>query len=334
MRQRIGSVSQSMILSVLLLALSIAFSSCNHRDFDFENNRTTALDVIFDWVNEPEASPKSMSLFLFPQEGGIPFRFDFGGRDGGTIEVKPGVYHAVCINNEERGIAFRGEESHLSFEVFTIEASTMEFGSSYSVRSLELPRANGTEGQLLAQQPPLLWAHALNDISITYVSPKSKAETQRLVMTPKRIVDTYMVTVKHINNARYLHSLNATVSDLADGYFPAVMAHNDNKSTIPHELSHNVETADAHGMFLTFGHCANASTSHRLMLYTIMTNGSKYYYEYDVSDQMHLPPDADNIHHITIDLLDLPDPIGGGDSGGGFNPEVKDWETVNIHLPM
>lgn len=333
---RIGSLWNFYVWQFLIPLFSLLIlCGCNHREFEYESSQTAYLDVVFDWVNDPTANPGSMSLYLFPDEGGIPYRYDFGGRDGGTIRLRPGIYHAVCINSDERDISFRGEESHTTFEIYMSEATTMAFGNTYSVRSLDLPRAEGLEEQPLVQTPPLLWSTFEGNFKVEVQSSLARTENPKLIMQPKRIVDTYVVTVKNIKNIQYLRALSASLSDMADGYLAGVMTHNNNAVTLPLELSHNTRSATAEGQFYTFGHCSEPTQrTHKLMLYAIMSDGKKYYFEHDVTVQAHNPPDENNIYHIVIDGLDLPEPTGGGDSGGGFNPEVNDWNTIHINLPM
>ena len=328
--ENVWSTSPQLLLRTIIIfhfTFLILNSSCIHRELEYESVR---LEVVFDWVNEPDANPGSMSLYLFPDEGGIPYRYDFGGRNGGTIRVKPGVYHAVCINNDERDILFRGEESHSTFETYMGEAMTMSIGSSYSVRSLELPRAAGLENQPMVQQPPLLWSDSQTGFSYGLPSSKTKGNDKRLIMQPRRIVDTYIVTVRNINNVRYLQSMSGTISDMADGYFTGAMTHNDNSTTLPFDLWHDRETATAEGRFYTFGHCATASKSHKMMLYAILNDGSKYYFEFDVTTQAHNEPDGNNVYHIIIDSLNISQPMGEG----GMSPSVSIWQSEDINLEM
>ena len=313
--------------SFLILASFLILCGCVHREFEYA---TASLEVVFDWVNEPDANPGSMSLYLFPEEGGLPYRYDFGGRDGGTIRVVPGVYHAVCINNDERDILFRGEESHSTFETYMGEAMTMTIGSSYSVRSLDLPRAEGREGQPMVEQPPLLWSDSQRGFSYGLPASKSRGSDRRLVMQPRRIVDTYIVTVRNISNIRHLQSMSGTISDMSDGYLTGTMTHNDNSTTLPFELTHDSGTATAEGIFHTFGHCPSATKTHRMMLYAILTDGSKYYFEFDVTTQAHDGPDENNVHHIVIDALNITEPVGEG----GMSPTVSKWQSVDINLDM
>lgn len=81
-------------------------------------------------------------------------------------------------------------------------------------------------------------------------------------------------------------------------------------------------------LLLTFGH--KAGNNHTLTVYAVLADGSKWYYAYDVTDQIHSAPDPRNVH-IVLDGLPLPKPIV---NGGGFQPEVEDWQTVPIDIEM
>lgn len=319
---------QCLLLAVFVLVLT----SCVHREFDYESSKNAYLDVVFDWQNDPDANPQTMSLYMFPENGGKPLRFEFVGRDGGSIRIAPGSYHAICINSDEREIYFRGNESHSTFEVTTDDATSLTFGSALNVRSFELPRAGGTESQRMAAQPPMLWSASHVGFAVETSDPDKRADKE-LRMYPRRIVDTYVVTVKNITNADKLDAMNATISSMADGFHPAAHKPNNVEATIPIELSHSRAESSAQGRFLTFGHCPDTRRSHRLMIYAVMRDNSKYYFEFDVTDQAHMPPDADGIHHIVVEKLDLPQSSEGG-SGTGMNPSVDQWQDVDIGIEM
>lgn len=321
------------IHAAVAIIISIVLSSCVHRTFEWES--VVYVDVVFDWQNDPEAQPVSMMLYMFPAEGGEPLRYEFAGRDGGTIRLDPGIYDAICVNSDTRNVYYRGDRSHSTFEVTTTEARTLTFGSALSVLSYDLPRAPGAEDQSLATQPPLLWSASETafKVNITH-GTKSRGEKQELRMYPARIVDTYEVKVKNIRNVEHLSALSATIINMSDGYLAGQTIHNDGAVTIPLELYHDPEAATAQGRFLTFGHCPASEREHKLMVYAILKDGSKYYYEFDVSRQAHNPPDDNNIHHIVVECLELPEPIGGGDTGGGFDPTVDEWKNVDIGIEM
>lgn len=310
-------------------------TSCVHRTFEYESSQNAWLDVEFDWSNEPDANPASMSLYMFPADGGEPLRHEFAGRDGGTIRVEPGVYHAICINSDNRDVYYRNMYSHYTFDITTAESTSLNFGPAAGgmLRTLQIPRAPGTEKQLLVNQPPLLWSQSITSFEVL-VSPAAanRSSNQVLRMRPDRIVDTYMVTVRKITNAKSLNALSATISDMSDGYLAGQRTPNEIPATITMELAHDKDKASACGTFLTFGHCPVNRRSHKLMLLALLNDGSQCYFEFDVSEQAHDAPDANNVHHIVVECIELPEVIG--DSGGGFTPSVNDWQNVDIGLEM
>lgn len=314
-------------------ALLLCFVSCVHREFDYDRGRSY-LDVVFDWINEPGAQPGSMSLYLYRTEDSGPQRFDFEGRDGGTICILPGLYDAICLNNDIREIAFRGGDSHGTFEVTTPEVRSLQFGTAMEVRSMELPRAEGTETQPIVSQPPVIWAASGTGHRV-HVTPEGvRSGNQELRMFPERIVDTYMVTVRNIRNVGALSAMSATVSDMADGYAVGGGHPCAAPVTLPVDLDIRASEEQAEGYFLTFGHCPETDRTHYMMLYAILKDDTKYYYKFDVTGQVHSQPDSKGIYHIIIDGIDIPDPGGDEPGVGGLDPTVTEWDAENISLKL
>lgn len=64
---------------------------------------------------------------------------------------------------------------------------------------------------------------------------------------------------------------------------------------------------------------------HYLRIYTT----SKYYYTYDITDQVHDAPDPKNVY-IVVSGLRLPSA-----DGTGMTPGVNDWDdTEVVEIPM
>ncbi|MCM1501884.1 MAG: DUF5119 domain-containing protein [Bacteroidales bacterium] len=328
-------ITRSKLLSLVIAPFLVALTSCVHRTFEYDSGQTAWLDVEFDWCNEPDANPASMSLYMFPADGGEPLRYEFVGCEGGTIRVAPDIYHAICINSDSRDIFYRNIYSHNTFDVTTAESTSLNFGTAAGglLHTMRIPRATGTENQLLVNQPPLLWSQSVTSFEVT-VSPKAdnRQSNQVLTMRPERIVDIYKVTVKKIINVQSISALSATISDMSDGYLAGQHMPNEIPATITMELVHNKDKATACGSFLTFGHCPVNRRPHKLMLLALLNDGSQCHFEFDVSNQAHDAPDADNVHHIMVECIELPMVVGG--SGGGFTPSVDEWQNVDIGLEM
>lgn len=319
-------------LTIIQSALLLLLASCIHKGFDY--SRFGYVEVVFDWRYAPDADPASMTLFMYPEGGGDPLRYDFAGRDGGIIEIAPGVYNAICINSDKRDVIYENQQLFDAFEVTTPSLSSVTFDKSFSCRASELP---GTEGSVMMMQPPMLWSSSETGFKVTVsttprpVSGKGKAtvDHQVLTMYPKPIVDIYEVTVKNVRNSQFLKTLSGTINNMSDGYLAGPQKDTDTSVILNFGLNHDVEKANAQGRFQTFGHCPNERGKHRLILYAILTDGSKYYYEFDVSDQAHNPPDENGIYHIVVEFLDIEEP-----TGSGMAPNVNEWTSVDIYVPM
>lgn len=318
---------------IFLVLIGFVLSSCVHRDFEYDNGRFGYVDVIFDWLYDPSANPKSMMLYMYPREGGDPIRFDFVGRDGGRISIAPGVYDAVCVNSDRREVLYEEPNSFATFLVTTDKLSNIPLGNNTFARSTDLPKAPGTEDQQIYDTPPMMWSSSEIGFNVTV---NSKARTriqvdhQTLVLYPKPIVDTYMVTVKNIKNVENIQILSGTLSDMSSGYLGGEQTDTDNAVILPFGLTTYKENKRAEGTFLTFGHCPGERRSHKLMLYAVLTDDTKYYWEFDVSDQAHNPPDENGVHHIIVEFLDIPDLGGISNMSAG----VGDWSNNDIYIML
>lgn len=320
-----------LLMAVALICLALL--SCVHRNFEYDDGRLGYVEVIFDWVHDPSATPKSMVLFMYPRGGGDPLRFDFAGREGGRISIAPREYDAICVNSDQRDVLYDGENSFSTFMVTTAQLSNIPFGSSAYARAVELPKAPGTDDQPIYDTPPMMWSSSETGFNVT-VNSKSrstvKVDYQSLTLYPKPIVDTYMVTVKNIKNVENIKSISGTLSDMSSGYLAGDQVDTDDAAIVPFGLTANVENKRAEGTFLTFGHCPGDRRSHNLVIYAILTDNTKYYWSFDVSDQAHNPPDENGIYHIVVEFIDIPEL--GGESNLGIN--VGDWSSTDIFVVL
>lgn len=99
--------------------------------------------------------------------------------------------------------------------------------------------------------------------------------------------------------------------------------------TVPFE-AHPDGISTVTGRFCTYGHCRSHDPHTTFTLYVWMRDGAKYYYTWDVTDQVDNAPDPHNVH-IIIDGLDFPQPI---ENGSGFEVNVDDWQVVNEDIIM
>ena len=91
----------------IYLFAALAVASCEHKDLCYDHSHTIDVEVVFDWRNASEAAPESMSLYLFPTNGGEALRYEFTDCGGGTIRVPVGNYGALCLNSDTENVTYR-----------------------------------------------------------------------------------------------------------------------------------------------------------------------------------------------------------------------------------
>lgn len=306
--------------------MTLLMTSCRHKDVYMEEEMTSELQVVFDWRNAPEAEPESMALYLYEEDGHKPMRFIFSGKTGGLIKAPFGLHHAICLNADNTDWArMRNHESIETLEIYTQDAEAI---GSRADNSSTVPRPEGTENERIAATPGMMWGSRSNNISIV---PHKGMQT--ITMYPQECVCHYIVDVYDVKNLEEVESsaVDATLSGMAEGYSHGQQSATDNRVSFKFGLKGNAAEENLHGEFLTFGECPTTVAKHYLTLYMVLTDGSKWYHSFDVTDQVSKAPDPTHVH-IIVRGLDLPETPKEG------NPELKtnvnEWQAINVELKM
>ena len=311
---------------LIMLVATLSISSCRHKDLYMESEMSSELQVVFDWRNAPEANPESMALYLYEDDGLNPMRFIFSNKTGGLIKSPFGNHHAICLNADNTDWAcMRNNESVETLEIYTQDAE--EIGTRAD-NSSTIPRPEGTENERIAATPGMLWGSRSNNIAIT---PHSGMQT--ITLYPEEVVFHYIVDVYDVNNLEGIESsaVDATLSGMAEGYCHGQNSSTDITASFKFNLKGNAAEENLHGEFLTFGECPTNSAKHYLTLYMVLTDGSKWYHSFDVTDQVTNAPDPKHVH-IIVRGINLPEPPKEGDSQ--LKTDVNEWQAVNIGLQM
>lgn len=311
---------------IAALGAAAALPSCHHKVFD-EGMESGDIEVVFDWRHAPEASPRSMSVYFFPTGGGEPERYEITERNGGIVRVAYGSYHVMCFNSDTEYVRYRNTDSRETFEVYGRPASLLSGLSALGIMPPNPPRAEGTEDEEVCMSPDMMWSDCAEGVEI-----REAAGRQTITLYPKQCVSTYTVEIRNAENLKYASGLSGTLSSLAAGHHPAMGCDvvSAPRVTIPFDAAVSADKTTVTGGFLTFGHCPAEGARHTLTMYAVLADDSKWFYTYDVTDQVHSAPDQRNVH-IVLDGLPLPKPIV---NGGGINPSVDEWQDIIINMPM
>lgn len=312
----------------IISATALFLSSCQHKDLYMEEDMTSQLQVVFDWNNATDANPESMAMYLYEEDGHNPMRFIFSNKNGGLIRAPFGTHHAICMNADNTDwIRVRNNENIETFEIYTQDATVIGSRADDSSTSI-LPRPEGTENERIATTPQMVWGSRSNNISIT---PHDGMQT--ITMYPQECVCHYIVDVYDVKNLEDIESsaVEATLSGMAEGYNHGQQSATDNTVSFKFNLIGNAADENLHGEFLTFGECPSTIAKHYLTLYMVLTDGSKWYHTFDVTDQVSQAADPTHVH-IMVWGLDLPEPPKS--ENAELNTNVNDWQAINVEMQM
>ncbi len=302
----------SRVWAVCLLACLL--TACQHKELCYDHSHVGSLQVVFDWRYAPDACPASMRLYLFPETEGEPLLYEFDNCTGGNIDVPAGHYRALCLNSDTEFILFRNIRHYESFEIYLTDGSFPRVVPRAAVRAIR-------------SVPDKLWYDRVEGVGVL-----ANCEGQTLTFYPQIAVRHYTVEIKNATNLNYLASgeVFGSLTDMSGGFLPGTGRPADELVTLPFDMTLEDETTVT-ADFYTFG-CPPASTvPHKLIVYAMLNDGSKYSFTYDVTSAIHEAPDPMNVH-IELDGFPLPKPI---DNGSGFNLGIDDWEAIEeIEISM
>ena len=300
-------------------------SGCNHKDLDFEIEESRSrTKVVYDWRNAPDANPASMELCLYPGNTNYHLSFNLLGKDGGYIDLAPGQYDAISMNNDDLDWAlYRNTNDEDVFEVYTHNASEL---GAYKLLVASIPRADGSENERIAATPEMAWGTRSDNISVV-----REKDENIITLYPEETVCHYSVEIRDVGNISAARGevIDGTLSGMAEGYKYGSHKSTDTPVTMPFILSVDQANNSLHGEFLTFGECDTVKAHHTLSVYLFLTDGTKWYYTFDVDDQVAKAPDPRHVH-IVVSGLTLPKPL----TSGGLVPDVNEWNTEVIDLKM
>lgn len=309
-------------VSWLVLPLAIMLASCEHKDLYYDS--AGQVNVVFDWRNAPGANPASMVAQFFSQEEAHSLRYIFQGKDGGQISLPIGTFSGISVNGDDNDwVRLRYVDDVENYETYTIDAQNTE---AYGLSSRALPRAEGTEDERMAQAPGMLYTNRQDNIQ--HYADGSETVT----FYPEEAVCHYIVDIYDVENLQYVNraQIDGTISGMAEGFNHGAKQPTDSHVTMPFTLTGDAAAKTLHAEFLTFGESHADPGRHILSVYMFLTDGSKWYYNFDVTSQVHDASDPRHVH-IILRGLSVPHPIT---DEGGFKPNVNDWQTEDIEMKM
>lgn len=315
-------------LAISILA-GFLFCGCEQKDLCYDHNHASDVEVTFDWKNDTCANPSSMMTFFFPRKADERMlKREFIGKGGGMAQVLVGVgYGALCFNSDTRNIQYRTIGESGSVIVSLKDAGTID---RIGVAANSLPRAKGSEEERMAMEADSLWSATSEKDILVSLDEHDRGDVHHLTLCPQRRYCSYHIRFLSIENQKYISSsLAGSLSGLAGGVSLSTGEKTEERVTVPFSLK-IMDDNSLKGTMCCLGDCAESEAPNKLVIYTILKDGTKWSYVFDVTDQVRKAPDPYDVE-IVIDKLPIPSKIDGN---SGFTPGVSDWEVIEIPIKM
>lgn len=300
----------------MAILLAAALNSCQHQQelcLDHDVHRQRPVEIVFDWSEHPDASPLTMSLYLFPLHGGKSRRYEFNGHHGGTIMLAPDQYTAIAINSDTERTTVRNTSSLETFEIW------LRGDFAIGQQRADAPLCN---------QSDMIWIGQTDNIDCRC--------SDSIIVRMYEAVCHCTVDVLNVTNHSKVHSVTATLSGMNESISAlSRQTLTANSALIGFSMERPMPNT-LHSTMLTLGHCGRQRTRdataacdlpHLLSLYFTLNDGSHCVQSIDVADQMHTQSIEDC--HIVIDTVTVP--TTGTPPGGGLTGTVTDWgDEINI----
>lgn len=303
------------LLRVLFIMSMTVFSACSQRELCYDHPHSVSVNIEFDWSEATDATPSTMVVYFFPVDNSQYTRFeltnegyDTGNGFNSTIKVATGTYRVVCHNGDTNNNLEKGE----IFSEYQITTTDEDLLAPLK-RSDEAPRPETTENQPVHAQASTLYS---------YTHPETiklkPNQDHTIVMKPRKSSAVITVTIDSVENIVTGMEFSGIISGLAESWYPSTGMPGGVEVTVPLRLT--PEGTDClRGRMEVLGDNIAHNIGHKFRLYTSWN----YYFDFDITDQIHSAPDPYNID-ITLSGVALPE------AGSGMNVSVGEWEPAEI----
>lgn len=311
-----------LIISIVLIA------SCQHKELCYDHFHKANIRIDFQWEDSLENYPESMSLYLYPVDTGAYIRYEFTDITGGDLKIPYGLYRLLAINSDTENLEYRDKDSIYTFGIYAKEATHL-IGTN--IRTASLPKVKGAEESPFVMGADSLWSDRLADSLMIHQIWNDTTQVDTISFSPGLITRQISITIDDAENLKFATGgLNVSISGLSAGYYPYKDSLSKETATYLAPLKIGEDGLSVSGSIYTFGDMHQKYMEHILTVYAILSDGSKWYHTYDVTEQIHKYSD---MSQITIELSGLPLPAPMF-NGGGILPEVDDWQYTEVPITM
>ena len=336
---------KQVIIKFLFCSLLVSvFISCNRDHLYYSTGSSAAIQFNVDW-KQTLLEPNGVSIFSYDHKSGDLVTQSGISSDPNKIEVAhaAGKYDFLLFNDTEYeldNVYFADVENIKTFKILTKGTKA----PAYSSLSKAPGMVYATETDYIAKESVSNIEITKQDFEYFLTKPDAGDYTifKNVSATPERItefIDIELV-VKNLTSAAGAPRTHLT--NMAAGYLPGIDKKHDQLLT--HEfvlnnkvmLSSDAKDGKISKKLVSFGpHRRDKKllNQHKLIMHFVLINGEDYIIELDVTKL--ITSSHDGVQHIHKIRTEIELPVVIGDGGDGpFDPDIEDWEDVEIELPV
>lgn len=314
----IGGDEMSKVRNILVLLVGVLVSvACQRRPIE-EQYLKVYLDLKIDKnitnYEVKDNEPGLMRVAFFDAMTKEYLSHDFVSDKGGYIFAPYGNVDMLIYNIDAGETRIRNYYVWDNVEAYTDEISEMQ--RSKFLRYLQSRVETRPSYEDIRVTPGHLFvAHKQN----VYIPQHISEEALVISATAKTVVESWTIEIDGIEGIEWVGSVSMMLSGQVGSKFIAT----DQISADPIVIYFDVVTASRrnaviNSRFETFGREKRSGDVALLSVLITDRAGHPYMYNFDVSDQMENNPDQ---HIVIHSAINIPKP----EVGGGFAPEVDDW---------
>ena len=335
------------------ISIVLACVSCQpHDPFYFNNTYGANVGIDVDWSEFKEDNVDGMSLILFSSvDTTQSMRHTTNSINHVDLNLQPDEYIILVHNQavaEFATIEFTGMNNLSTAKVFPERC----YSDWYRPREHEVLAVN-PEWLAFDKEEFLVTEDMIKDDDSYYEPHKGKNNGNSVVtLTPQNIIYTLHVSIK-VKGIHNYRAGRATISGMADGYYPGIEEYN------TQQVTHLLESWDAEKTYThpdgvqdgnitseisCFGlpaeHNGNSTANMLRISLLLVDNKTIINHTFDVGDKFYKKTVDGSSLHLYLDLQlpdQLPDvtPAEGNNGHSGFDAEVDDWgEEENTEVIM
>lgn len=310
-------MKRKLILLSGIVSICFLFASCQKDLYHkYGSNDNVCVNIVWDKVAPDGAS--SMRLYAFPQSGST-YKYDFDNVNGGNLYLGIASYKALVVNPNDEIVDIITDDYENAYVTTTI---TDVLAAMNRAGLVGAPSPTGSVGQEIRHQPIAMYVDTCAYLKIT-------ENDNEIEMHPVSIVDTIQVEITNVTNLKYVVGLSAAITGLSPEKYLVSKKPKGELCTMTMPLTIAGDDKIQGTMVIFGAHGIDEKPHHTLTVYVLNDDGNKYYYNYDVTNQINDWQGESGSIRVEIPGLNIPE-----STGGGFHPEVGGWVSINDEIEL